>query len=156
MRMYLIEPRKVTEQPVAVCRATLPAAELGPWLGHAFATVAGVLGAAGAGPRGMPFARYHLRDDGSFDVEAGFSATRAIETSGEVSASTLPAGLVAHTVHVGRLEEMEPAFEALDAWIDERGAKPDGDPWEVYLSDPGAEPDPDAWRTEIFAPYAEA
>jgi effector-binding domain-containing protein len=155
MRTYLIEPRNLAEQPVAVCRATLPVADIGPWLAQVLATVAQALAVAGAGPRGMPFARYHARDDGTFDIEAGFPASRAIDPAGEVTAATLPAGPAAHTVHVGPYDEMQPAYEALEAWIRERGGKPDGDPWEVYLSDPGAEPDPSSWRTEVFAPFAE-
>ena len=45
---------------------------------------------------------------------------------------------------------MEPAYKALETWVNEHGAKA-GDPWEVYFSDPST--DPASWRTEIVQPF---
>ena len=155
MKGYEIQVRALDEQPVAVCAATLAVAAIGPWLSQVYGTVAGVLGAQGAGPAGPPFARYHPLGDDRFRVEAGFPVSAPIEAAGEVTAATLPGGPAAFTVHIGPYEDMKPAYDALDAWIRDHGGEPRGDPWEVYFSDPVAEPDPSTWRTEIYAPYAE-
>jgi effector-binding domain-containing protein len=150
-----IETRTLTEQSTAVCLATLPVADIGPWLSGAYGRVAGLLGAQAAGPAGPPFARYHLLGDERFEIEAGFPSMRPVEPSDEVKASSLPGGPAAFVVHIGPYDEMGPAYEALTAWMRDRGVEPNGDKWEVYLSDPVAEPDPSTWRTEIYAPYVE-
>lgn len=150
---YDIDARELVEQPTAVCTTTLAVTEIGSWLGPTYASVAERLAAEGAGPVGPPFARYHLLGAGRFQIEAGFPALRPIADGAEVTAATLPGGPVAHTVHVGPYDAMEPAYEALEAWIRDHGYEANGDPWEVYLSDPIAEPDPATWRTEVYAPY---
>ena len=52
---------------------------------------------------------------------------------------------------VGRYDEMEPAYEALEKWVAGCGGSPEGPPWEVYLSEPTG--DPAQWRTEIVQPF---
>ncbi len=153
---YEVESRPLAEQDTAVEYATLPASELGAWLGKAFGEVASYLQRKGAGPAGMPFARYRIAGDGRFDVEAGFPASTPTSGEGDVEPSDLPAGLAAVTVHVGSYDSIAPAYDALQQWVHEHGRQPAGDPWEVYLTDPSADPDPRAWRTEVVLPYTPA
>lgn len=153
MKTYEIETRTVEEQPTAVMFATLPVDELGPWLATAYGTVARYLSRYGVGPVGMPYARYHRVGEATFEVEAGFAATTPVAGEGDVEPSTLPGGHAAAVWHVGPYDEMEPAYEALAAWVADHGAVPDGDAWEVYHSDASDVPDPAQWRTEIVQPY---
>ena len=153
MTTYEIEARELVEQETAVEYATLPIADIGPWLGQAFKEVATYLERKGAGPVGGPFARYHPTTDDRFEVEAGFPASTPTGGEGEVEPSDLPGGPAAVTVHVGPYDAMEPAYTALRAWVREQGGEPEGDPWEVYLTDPGINPDPATWRTEVVQPY---
>ncbi len=150
---YVIETRTLDEQDTAVEYATLAVAEIGPWLGKAFREVAAYLGRKGAGPAGMPFARYHRVADDRFDVEAGFPATTPTSGEGDVEPSDLPQGLAAVTVHVGPYGAMEPAYAALAEWVRAHDGEPVGDTWEVYLTEPDADSDPATWRTEIVMPY---
>ena len=150
---YEVHTTDLDELDTAVEYATLPVDEIGPWLGQAFADVAAYLERKGAGPVGMPFARYHRVDDATFDVEAGFTATTPVGGEGEVEPSDLPKGPAAVTLHVGPYDTVAAAYGALDAWIHEHGGEPAGDPWEVYLTDPMTEPDSAQWRTEIVMPY---
>jgi len=150
---YEIESRNLAEQDTAVEYTTLAVTEIGPWLGKAFGEVASYLARKGAGPAGMPFARYHPTSDNRFDVEAGFPASTPTGGEGEVEPSDLPGGLAAVTVHIGPYDAMEPAYEALRTWVQTHGGEPVGDAWEVYLSDPNADPDPSTWRTEVVQPY---
>lgn len=158
MTTYAIETRTSEELPTAVMFATLPVAEIGPWLAGAYASVADYLGRFGVGPVGMPFARYHQvdEDQGVFEVEAGFLASTPVAGEGDVEPSSLPAGEVAATVHVGPYDQMAPAYEAIAAWATEHNATLVGNAWEVYYSDPVAVPDPADWRTEIVQPYRPA
>lgn len=152
MQTFQIDAEVLEEQPTAVLRATVAVADMGHFLGNAYARTAAALEKLHAGPAGPPFARYHVLGEGRFEVEAGFPATRAIDSDADVQASALPGGTVATTLYVGPYDGMEPAYAALASWIAERG-EPAGDPWEIYYDDPSDEPDPAAWRTRIIAPY---
>ena len=151
MTTYEIETRTLAEQDTAVEFATLRVADIGPWLASAFNEVASYLGRKGAGPAGMPFARFHPTGDDHFEVEAGFPASTPTSGEGEVEPSELPGGLAAVTVHVGPYDTMEPAYAALRTWVRAHGGEPAGDAWEVYFSGPDA--DPSSWRTEVVQPY---
>lgn len=154
MTRYEIETRTLAEQDTAVEYATLPVAEIGPWLERAFTEVAAYLTRKGAGPVGMPFARYHPTSDNRFEVEAGFPSSTPTGGEGDVEPSELPGGTAAMTVHVGPYDAVQPAYEALRAWVREQGGEPAGDAWEVYISDPSLNPDPATWRTEVVLPYS--
>jgi effector-binding domain-containing protein len=156
MATYDIASRTLPELDTAVEYATLPIEEIGPWLRTAFSEVATYLERKGAGPAGMPFARFHPAGDGVFDVEAGFPASTPTNGEGDVEPSDLPAGPAAVTVHVGPYDAIRPAHAALQAWILEHGGAPVGDAWEVYLSDPEVDQDPATWRTEVIQPYRPA
>lgn len=150
---YSIETRTLAELDTAVEYATLSPAETGPWLQKAFGEVATYLERKGAGPDGMPFARYHRTTDGRFEVEAGFPASTPTSGEGDVEPSDLPAGPAAVVVHIGPYEAMESAYTALDDWIQAHGYERRGDAWEVYFTDPNVDRDPSTWRTEVVQPY---
>jgi effector-binding domain-containing protein len=156
MKLYEIHTETRQAQLTAVARATLPVAELGPWLGSTYGAIASLLAARQIAPAGPPFARFHMLGDGRFEVEAGFPVSRPIEPSGDVQPSELPGGPVAVTVHVGPYDQMEPAYQALASWVTDHGAEFAGDAWEVFFSDPAAAPDPATWRTDIVQPYRKA
>lgn len=150
---YEIETRTLAEQDTAVEYTTLSATEIGPWLGKAFKEVASYLERKGAGPGGMPFARYHATSDNRFDVEAGFPASTPTAGEGDVEPSDLPGGLAAVTVHTGAYDAIGPTYEALRLWVREHGGEPVGDAWEVYLTDPDTQPDSGTSRTEVVQLY---
>lgn len=156
MKLYEVHAEIRQAQPTAVCRSTLMLVDIGPWLGKVYGSVAGLLSAQQAGPAGPPFARYHLLSDGRFEVEAGFPASRPVESSGDVQPSELPGGPVAVTVHTGSYDAMEPGYRALASWVTDNGGEATEDAWEVYFSDPTTQPDPATWRTEIVQPYRHA
>lgn len=153
MKTYQIERKDLATHPTLVLRATVSVAEIGPFVGRAFAAVAQALGQEGLSPAGPPFARYHRLAEDRFEVEAGFPTARAVSTAGEVSASSLPGGPVAVMTYIGPYDQMEAAYAALLGWVTDHGGEPSGDSWEVYLSDPAVEPDAGKWRTEIVMPF---
>jgi effector-binding domain-containing protein len=156
MKLYEIHAEARETQLTAVARATLPVAQIGPWLGRTYGAIIGLLAARQASPAGPPFARFHMLGGGRFEVEAGFPVSRPIEPSGDVQPSELPGGQVAVTVHVGPYDQMESAYQALASWVADHGGELAGDAWEIFFSDPATEPDPATWRTEIVQPYREA
>ena len=136
----------------AVVRATVPLSELPAFFAQAYPAVLTVLATQGVEPTGPPFAWYAGPPTGEVVLEAGFAVPHRIEPSGEVVASTLPAGRVVRTVHVGPYGTMSATYDRMRAWILEHRLIPTMPMWEVYLTDPGADPDPATWRTEICWP----
>ena len=151
--VYEIESCTLVERETAVEFATLSVHEIGPWLQRTLGEVAAYLERKGAGPVGMPFARYHRVAGDRFEVEAGFAATTPIAGEGEVEPSDLPGGPAAVAVHVGSYGAIAHAYQAIEDWVHTHGVELVGDPWEVYFSDPDGDDDPSTWRTEIVQPY---
>ena len=151
MLTYEIETRTLDAVQTAAIFDTVAVADMPAFFGPAFAEVAAYLTKWGAGPAGMPYARYHMLREGWFEVEAGFPAITPVAGEGRVEPSQLPEGTVAVTTHLGPYEGLGQAYEALYRWIADHGGEPAGDPWETYFSPPGT--DPAASRTEVYAPY---
>ncbi|GAB2642982.1 GyrI-like domain-containing protein [Kribbella swartbergensis] len=150
MRTDHPESRTVHEQPTAVLRATLHRDEVRAWFRTAFDVVAEYLRRHRIPPCGFPFARYHVRSDGLFEVEAGFPVAVRISGDHQIVPSSLPGGHVVVAWHVGTYEQLGDAYRALDDWLKaERGA-PAGDAWEVYHDPPNRT---QCWRTEVIQPF---
>jgi effector-binding domain-containing protein len=151
VRTYEIQTRAVDEVQTAAVFDTVAVADMPAFFGTAYGEVAAYLTRWGAGPAGMPYARYHMLREGFFEVEAGFPAITPVAGEGRVEPSQLPAATVAVTTHVGPYDQIGPAYEALTKWIADHDGEPAGDPWEVYFSGPDV--DPAEIRTDVFAPY---
>jgi effector-binding domain-containing protein len=146
------ESRTVPEQPTAVVRATLRHGELGDWFGPAFDEVAHYLHRHGVASCGFPFARHHLRGDGTFEVEAGLPVPDPIDGDARVRPSCLPGGHVVAVWHIGPYGQAGTAYQALNDWLTAEHGVRTGDPWEVYHGPPPR--DPRSWRTEVIQPFA--
>jgi effector-binding domain-containing protein len=144
---------ETSAQATAAIRASLAVPEIGRWFGPTLGRLAAWLGQRGVAIVGPPYARYHRLDEDRFEVEAGFPVAAPVVDDDEVVASSLPGGPHATTVHVGPYEGLGAAYEALEAWVAERGGEPAGDPWEIYESDPTEQPDPATWRTQVILPF---
>lgn len=151
--MYEIEVRDAVEQPVAVVHGTVDRDTIGSWLAGTYGVLAMHLQRIGVPITGMPFARYHRRNDGGIDVVAGLPVASIVDRKDEVVPDTLPGGEMATTWHRGPYEEIGPAYEAIEAWLEQRGAEAVGDAWEIYHTDPEEEPDASTWLTEVVQPY---
>lgn len=108
MKTYEIHSRTGHAQPAAVMTATLPVAEIGPWLAKTYGTLASIITAGGAYPAGPPFARYHRLGEDRFAVEAGFPVSTPIDADGDVRPSQLPGGPLAVTVHTAPMSRWPP------------------------------------------------
>jgi effector-binding domain-containing protein len=151
--MYEVVSRRITEQPTLVMNAKLEMTEIPTFLGRAYAEVATYLGRSGSEFGGPPFARFRRLDDVFCEVEAGFPVLAPVNGQGALIASTLPGGVAAVVTYFGPYDGMTPAYEAIETWVADRGAEPDGPAWEVYFTDPAEQPDPKTWKTEIVQPY---
>ncbi|PTR27403.1 effector-binding domain-containing protein [Rhodococcus sp. OK519] len=145
---YHIRLEERDEQPAAAVCGDVPVEDIAGFIGGAFRQVVAAAEESGIRLAGPPFARYRPLPGGSWNIEAGFPLTRAIETTGRVEPTSLPAGPAVTTLHVGAYDSVEPAYIALTSWITEHGFVTVGEAWECYLDDPDVA-DP---RTEIVMP----
>jgi effector-binding domain-containing protein len=92
--------------------------------------------------------RHPAQPGDPMEVDFGVEVSRAFEGEGEVIATSTPAGQVASTLHLGRIERIGEAHRAIDAWGTSHGREFGGWSWEIY-GDPGDDPD----RFEVQVVY---
>jgi effector-binding domain-containing protein len=66
------------------------------------------------------------------NVEVGVLLDQPCPLTGRVTASMLPAGRAATTVHRGSFGDVGAAHDAVLQWCDARGHQPTGTRWEIY------------------------
>lgn len=143
------------EQPTVVLRERVPMTELTSFFERAFHSTMAAIQREGKQPAGPPFGMYHGMPTDHVDIEAGFPVDVPGTAAGGVVPSTLPAGRVVRTMHVGPYDTMRVTYDEVRAFMAEQGLTPGEEMWECYLSDPEREPDPSTWRTEICWAIAE-
>ena len=94
--------------------------------------LAAALPALGTGPVGPTFTLWRPPVDGVFDMEPGVIVSRSFTPKGDVVASALPAGRVAHFPFVGPYDGLPRAWAALLAWCAAQKLKLAGVNWEIY------------------------
>jgi effector-binding domain-containing protein len=155
---YDVSLRTLTAKPAIVIRAQLRQDEMPAFFAQAYGELFAYAGRHGAMPDGFPFARYPDIATASvgdqITVEAGVTLPRTLDGEGRIEKIELPGGDCAVTEHIGPYGDMQPAYQALEAWMRDNSRAPAAGPWEVYHSDPAQEPDPQKWRTEIVWPLA--
>ena len=149
---YEIEIRTLEAQDTAVVRRGISADELTSWASGVFGTVATHLQRIGVPTTGEGFVRYLERGE-HCEVEAGFPVAERITSKDEVRWSSLPEGPAVVTWHPGHPDQLDDAFEAVDAWLERQAAEPTDAPWVVHHPDPEAEPDAPSWLSEVIQPY---
>jgi effector-binding domain-containing protein len=146
-----VELTQVRAQHVASVRESVRRDDMTERLGRMFQDVATVLARQRIAASGPRFARYHSFGD-TMDLEAGMPVATPILPEGDVMPGSLPAGPVAHAIHMGSYEQLESVYRAVASWIERSGRRASGGPWETYTTDPITEPDPERWRTDVHWP----
>lgn len=139
--------------PAVTIRLRTPAAELPSALGRCFRETFQHITSQGRQPAGPPFVAYFNMDMQDLEIEVGYPVAEALEAAGEIRPSSLPGGRAAVCLYTGPYQEMMPAYEALQALVDEHGAQANGITYEHYLNDP-AETPPAQLQTRIVFPLA--
>jgi effector-binding domain-containing protein len=109
------------------------------------------LGKTGVQPAGPPFAAYYNMDMQDLDVEIGFPVKEAVQGEGEIEAGAIPGGKYASCLYTGPYENFELPYNALTAWLKEKGQQGIGVSYEFYLNDPEHTPQ-DKLQTQILFP----
>jgi effector-binding domain-containing protein len=151
-----VELKEIPAQPVLGMRFETSMEKIGEAIGNAFQQIFPYMGEAGVFPAGPPFALFYYEvefDPEHIDVEVCMPVNRLVEGKGEVIGREVAGGSMVSTMHIGSYSEVEPAYEAIEAWIEENGYSHAGPAREVYLNDPGQVEVKDL-QTEILMPVA--
>jgi AraC family transcriptional regulator len=137
--------------------------DIGVLVGQHLGALFGQLAPRGAVLAGAPYVRYLEWGGERAVIEIGFPVADASSlglpplsdaADGEPGASSLPGGRALVTIHRGPYSTLMTSWTATSAWIEGRGVRTGGAPWESYVDNPDEVPPADL-RTEIVWPIAE-
>lgn len=148
---YQIEVITLKPQPVLVMEDEVAPEELGAALGRMLPAVHGYVSQQGAVITGMPFMRYLEMAD-KFRIQAGMPVAESIPGTDDIKADELPGGKAATTVFLGPYHEVGAAWDAINAWREERGMDIGFGGWDIYENDPSEVSDPKEIRTRLYQP----
>ncbi len=131
---------EVKDQPVLIMRTVTAVEDLPAFLGKAYDAIGQYLNEIGEQPAGMPFAAYHNMDMKALEVEAGFPVSRMLPGKGKIESGKINGGKFGITLHVGEYDSVSPAYDALTAFVKQKGYTPSGAVYEYYLNDPNENP----------------
>ena len=138
-------------QPTLSIRTTTHVKNLPQEIGKAYGAIGQYLGQLGEQPAGAPYAAYFNMDMSNLEVEIGFPVSKSLPDKDEIKATELPGGKLARCLYTGPYNEIEPAYNALTAWVKENGYEATGVAYEFYLNDPG-EVSPPELITQVVYP----
>jgi effector-binding domain-containing protein len=115
---YTCSLHKQEPQPTLSVRTHVPAKNLPQAMGAAYGAIAQYLGELGEQPSGPPYCAYYNTNLQDLDVEIGFAVGEELAGKGEIQPGEMPVGMMASCLFTGPYVEMEPAYEALAAWIE--------------------------------------
>jgi effector-binding domain-containing protein len=148
---YLIEIVERPRQATASVRTRASVSDLPVLMGQTFDKLVQYLGKIGVQPAGPPYSAYYNMDMQDLDVEIGFPVSDAVQGEGDIQANEIPGGKYAACLHTGAYAEIEPAYNALMAWIQEQSKEITGVSYEFYLNDPEQTPQAEL-QTQILFP----
>jgi len=135
-------------QPTLSIRTTTSIKELPQELGRAYGAIGQYMAEIGEQPSGAPYAAYFTFDIESMDIEIGFPVANSLPGKGEIQSGEIPAGKIAQCLYTGPYNKIEPAYNALTAYVEQQGYEATGVAYEFYLNDPG-EVAPEELLTQI-------
>lgn len=141
---YEVTLTRAAEQPTAVVRFRTARDRLSSEIPAACGEVWAFIKAANLPGAGRHVALYL---DDCINVEVGAEVSQPFTGNGRVVCSSLPAGLVATTAHIGPYAELHAAHAAVWRWCADNGRNRAGPSWEVYghWTD-----DPTQLRTDVY------
>jgi effector-binding domain-containing protein len=144
------EVTEQAEQPVLSVRTRTNVADLPGELGKAYSAIIAYLEEVGEKTEGPAFAAYYNMDMENLDVEMGFPVEKPVAGKGGISQSAIPAGRQAVCMYKGPYTQMGPTYEAMTAWMKEKGCEPTGVVYEFYYNSPADVPESELLTKIVF------
>lgn len=118
-------------------------------LGVAYSEIMSYAGQIGARVKGPAFVIYYNMDMADLDIEIGFICENPTQGNGIVVGSEIRAGLYVEAMHTGPYSAMIPLYEAMSAFMAEKGLVPTGEAIEFYYNSPMEVPENEL-KTKIW------
>lgn len=138
------------EQPVLSMRTRTNVANLPGELGKAYSAINAYVEEIGEKTGGPAFAAYYNMDMEDLDVEIGFPVEKPVAGKGNIRQSAIPAGRQASCMYKGPYADMGPVYEAMTAWMNEKGYVPTGVVYEFYYNSPADVPESELLTKIVF------
>lgn len=126
---YIVKAEPMEARAIAVVRRRAAPSQLSHAVPKACGDVWSFLRARHIAGAGRHVAVYL---DGAVNFECGAEAPPGFAGEGEIALSATPAGLVAHTRHVGPYSMLGEAHAAVRGWCAANGQTPSGPNWDIY------------------------
>ncbi|OPZ65179.1 MAG: Bacterial transcription activator, effector binding domain [Firmicutes bacterium ADurb.Bin506] len=124
------------EQPVLSMRTVTPVEKLPEAIGKTLAAIAPYMAQMGGQPADAPFVAYYNMDMQNLKVEIGFPVAAPLPATAEIEAGSIPAGPKAVGWHKGSYQSIASTYDAMGAWMKEKGVEPAGVVYEYYYNSP--------------------
>lgn len=124
------------ERPVLSMRSVTSVEKLPEAIGRALTTIAPYIAQLGGQHTDAPFVAYYNMDMQNLNVEIGFPVAAPLPGTGEIGAGSIPAGPKAVGWHKGSYQAMAATYDAMAAWMKEKGVEPTGVVYEYYHNSP--------------------
>ncbi|WP_241422509.1 GyrI-like domain-containing protein [Candidatus Contubernalis alkaliaceticus] len=83
-------------------------------------------------------------------MEIGFCLSKPVPGRGAIFAGENPAGKQVSCLHKGPYAQMEPVYNAMMQWMEEKGLTPTGVAYEFYYNSPNDVPESELLTKVVF------
>ena len=128
-------------QPVLSIRTKTSLENLPKLIGESYHKIMDYLNELGKQPADIPFTAYHNLDMQNMDVEMGFPVAKPLPGKGDIKASEIPPRKIVSYMYKGLYSGMEPVYNEIFKWINEKGYQPTGVYYEYYYNAPDEVPE---------------
>lgn len=135
-RISPIELLKQGEQPILYIQARTAVERLPQLISESYREIAAYLKSIDELMSDIPFVLYRNMDMQNLDVQIGFPVATPLPGKDAVQAGSIPAGKVVFCMYQGAYHAVEPVYNEMMQWIDERGLSLAGSSYEFYYNGP--------------------
>ena len=143
-----IRIEEIESRPVAGIRVETGIAEIGNKVGELMGEL---MPAVGEHMNGAPLAIYHTWENDRGEMEVAVPVNPSAPATDRIVRHDLPSGKAVVATYVGPYDGLKESWEAVGAWMKERGLEQRAAPWEQYESDCTVTP-PEKLVTRIIWP----
>ena len=136
-----IEYKEQKAVPVLRIRTRATLETLPQAIGGNYRKIMGYFTELGEQPADAPYTCYHNNDMEDLDLEMGFPTEKALPGKGDIQPGEIPAGKYVTAMYKGPYTEMEKPYNAMFAWMKDKGCEHTGESYEVYYNSPGEVPE---------------
>ena len=127
-----IHIEEIEGQPVAGIRIETAQTEIGDNVGKLMGEL---MPTVGPHMNGAPLAVYHTWEGDHGEMEVAVPVEPAAPATDRIERHDLPGGRAVVATYVGPYDGLKASWDAVGAWIKERGLEQRAAPWEQYISD---------------------